>query len=511
MKPLDNRRKGQGTAPLYRATRKIRKGNHLSFHVPLHGRGPGAPHLLRAGLGPLMQWDFTEVPPLDDLHQPTGVIQHAQQLAAQLFGAEKTYFLINGATVGLLAILMAFTRPGVKVLLTRLSHKAAMHGITLSGANPVYLPVEIEPMSGLPLNVTPKTVEKALNEHPDAQMLLVTSPSYWGVAANLDAIGEITKNRGVLLAVDEAHGAHLPFSQGKMPHAAGAGADLWIHSAHKSLGALTPGAYLHLAENTPSEDLSFWLQVLQTSSPPYPVMVSLDLARRQAAIQGRKIFGKTKQWALRFRRALKQKGVPVFSPARQESHFFLDPSRITILCPNVQGRSLGALFSRKSRILVEMQEEAFILMVVGPAALTLTPENLAQAIARAVTEKGELPNKNNHEGKGRAVYPFLHPNEPGGKSYTEAWKTFSSFALIPGDAVKARHEACALENSAGKISGEMIVQSPPGIPILAPGEIITGSAVDYLLSKRQKGQVFHGVGDPELNLIKVVTEVNNIC
>ena len=514
MKRFDKRESGQIAAPLHRAARKVQKGNYLSFHVPLHGRGPGAPHLLWAGLGPSMLWDFTEVPPLDDLHRPTGAIHHAQCLAAQLFGAGKTYFLVNGATVGLLAFFLALTQPGDKVLLSRLSHKAALHGIALSGAKPVYLPVEKDPTTGMPLNVTPGTVNQALKEHPDAQMLLVTSPSYWGVTADLHAIRKITEKRGVFFAVDEAHGAHLPLCKGKIPHAAGAGADLWIHSAHKSLGALTPGAYLHLAEHVPSREISFWLQVLQTSSPPYPVMVSLDLARRQAALQGRTLFHKTKQWALRFRRTLKQVSVPVFSPSLQGGeHFFLDPCRLMIFCPKGQGRRLGYQLSRKYRILVEMVEDAFILMVVGPSALSFVPESLARAVGRAFedAEKCALPFGSNNRENVRAVFPFLHHHESLVQRNNRAWKAAYPFAMPPSDALKAEHQTCALEASAGKISGEMVVQSPPGIPILAPGEIIRSRIVDYLLSKRHGGHVFHGAGDPELKQIKVVTEVNNIC
>ncbi len=512
----------QKEAPLFQAAQKVQQGGYIPFHVPFHGRGAGAPHLLQHGLGPSLQWDFTEISPLDDLHQPAGAIEQAQRLAAHLFGARKTYFLINGATVGLLALFLAYTRPGDKVLLSRFSHKAALHGLVLSGARPVYLPVEYDPGTGLPLNVSPDTVEKALQEHPQARMLLITSPSYWGIPADLQAMGELARNKKMIFAVDEAHGAHFPFLKEKHPHAAAAKADVWIHSAHKSLGALTPGAYLHLGHgHQPAASLPFWLQVLQTSSPPYPVMVSLDLARRQAALQGKRLLKKTRDWALGFRKDLLQRGVPVFVPgAPCKKGFRPDPCRVTVECRGGGGRLLGYLLSRKYRIKIEIEEDYYLLMVVGPALLQYTPQRLARKLARAFQEAGDFFPAGPQQEKAGPVLPFLHQKgtslpEKASLDLAEAMPgqenlAFPPFPLSPREALQAGGDYILLESSAGQIAGELVVLSPPGIPVFSPGEVITPGAVDYLLARRKAGAVFHGVSDPGLHKIKVVTEVNNI-
>ena len=175
-------------------------------------------------------------------------------------------------------------------------------------------------------------VERALAGHPDARLLLLTSPSYWGVTADLQAIKKAAANYGVLFAVDEAHGGHLPFYREKLPHSAAAGADIWLHSAHKSLGALTPGALLHLSSNINPSGIKFWLGALQTSSPSYPVMISLDLIRRQMALKGESLFSAAWRWARNLRRDLEENGFFILS-RMTEKGFGLDPCRVTLLLP----------------------------------------------------------------------------------------------------------------------------------------------------------------------------------
>lgn len=500
-------RDGQQRAPLYRAVKKLQKGGFLPFHVPLHGRGPGSPHLLQAGLGPFLTQDFTEISPLDDLHRPRGAIHQAQRLAADFFGAERTFFLVNGATVGLLALFMSLTRPGDKVLLTRLSHKAALHGIALSGADPVFLPVEKEPLTGLPLNVSPESVARALRAHPETRLLLVTSPSYWGITADLPAIGKLAAERKILFAVDEAHGAHLSICRETRPHAAAAGADAWIHSAHKSLGAITPGAYLHLKNPALEPGIAFWLQALQTSSPSYPVLVSLDLARRQAALQGRRIFQKAEQWARRFRRGLEEGGVPVIPPPGFEKRFFsLDPCRITILCRDGKGPLLGEHLSRHYRLKVEMEGADFILLVAGPAVISIAPEKLARVLVRALVELDLLDFRGAKDPpQAFPLVPFLHGDEEPVGERRNSKESGDPFVLPPREALLASRREVPLETAAGRISGEMIAISPPGIPVLSPGERIASRTVHYLLGERLRGAVFHGAADPRLRKIKIVT------
>ena len=480
----------QHDAPLYRAARKHLQRDYIPLHVPLHGRGAGAPHLVRSGFAPLLHWDLTEVGNLDDLHLPSGPLRQAQLLAARLFGAAQTFFLVNGVTGGLLALLSAVVRPGDKVLLSRLSHKAVLHGLILCGAIPVYLPVEREPRSGFPLNVSASVVQAALRQHPDARLLMITSPTYWGVTAQLAQLAQLCRVHGVLFAVDEAHGTHLPF-YGDLPHSAAAGADFWLHSAHKSLGALTPGAFLHLAAEQPEQPLCFWLQALQTSSPSYPLMISLDLARRQAALSGKTLFRRARTWAHSLRRALMDEGLALLTEeAVRAAGFALDPCRVTLLLPRGGGMNMAKQLARRFRLQVEMSGEKFLLAVCGPAQLKLQP----QALARAMGRVAPAPRH------GASVSVSLAP--PYCFAQTAAAGNLDSFPLPPGEAMTMPAISLPLEECVGKICAEMVISAPPGIPLLAPGEHISMEMITVLLQLRSSQTLFQGAADPTLRYIK---------
>ena len=513
---------GQRIAPLYAAVRSHLRKKYGSLHVPLHGGGAGAPDLQRSGLSAALPWDLTEVGALDDLHLPQGAIGRAQKLAASLLGAEATFFLVNGVTGGLLALFSAFCRPGEKVLLTRLSHKAALHGVALSGARPVYLPLERERRSGFPLNVSAKTVAAALREHPEARLLLVTSPSYWGVTADLNALRRVTARHGVILAVDEAHGTHLPFYQKKLPHSAAAGADVWLQSAHKSLGSLTPGAFLHLGPGARdfSSRLKFWLQALQTSSPSYPVLVSLDLVRRQAALKGKALFSAAWDWAGQLRRELSKSGFTLLAIERsRHGEFGLDPCRVTILCSRGEGEVLARRLARDYRWQAEMSGRGYLLAIIGPAHLSFSPHKLARAMRRAGAGCGLC--RLDYDGRaarvGRAQrapaqrgdFPPSFFRRKGGlplrRSGTRG-EIFPAFPLSPEEALRQPGMSIPLPAARGKICAEMVVLSPPGIPLLAPGEMIHADALNHIAGQRAEGKLFQGAADPTLRTIRVVGE-----
>lgn len=513
---IKSKRWEQGEAPLFAAVRShLRRGYH-SLHVPLHGGGAGAPDLQKSGFSGVLRWDLTEVGALDDLHLPQGAIGRAQELAAALFGAGATFFLVNGVTGGLLSLFPALCRPGEKVLLTRLAHKAALHGIALSGARPVYLPVERERCSGLPLNVSAGTVARALQQHPEARLLLVTSPSYWGVTANLNALRRITARHGVILAVDEAHGAHFPFYRGKLPHSAAAGADVWLQSAHKSLGSLTPGAFLHLGSGALpfASAIRFWLQALQTSSPSYPLLVSLDLARRQAALKGTELFTAAWRWAERLRGRLVKSGFALLA-VRCGGEFKLDPCRVTILCPRGGGEALARRLAQKYRWQVEMSGRSYLLAIAGPALLSFSPRKLARVLQGAGAGCGYFSPAVN--GEHHNVSNIIEDFPPsffrtedvlaGGQSQIKTkGGGFPVFPLAPAEAFRRPVHNISLQAAMGKICAEMIVLSPPGIPLLAPGERICASVLAHLLELRADGKLFQAAADPALRTIKVVRE-----
>lgn len=498
----------QREAPLYRAAKHYLQKKHIPLHVPLHGRGGTSLPSGQRDFFCHSQWDLTELPSLDDLHLPQGVIAKAQNLAASLFRAEESFFLVNGVTGGMLALFLGVCQPGDKVLLTRISHKSVHTGIILSGANPVYIPVEREPLSGFPLNLSPLLVERAVKEHPDARLLLVTSPSYWGVTCDLEEIRKITEDHDILLAVDEAHGTYLPFMEDKLPHSAKTGADIWLHSAHKSLGAITAGGFLHLRDNSLREKVAFWLQAVQSSSPSYPVMISLDLARRRAALEGKKLFGDLWDWALHLRNVLTRKRVHHLSVnAVNRCGFKLDPARFTFFSPGGNARSFAAELAKKYSVQVEMTGDSYLLAVAGPAVLNIPHTFLPNAFARVLKKEKNIFRAASG-GFCQTDFPppffsvdLYHSGIPEKKAFP-----FISQVFSPRDALHLPCREVPLEKAGGKICGEMVILSPPGIPLVSPGERITADIITFLQHKCAAGWLFQGVADPRLQKIKVINE-----
>ena len=337
-------------------------------------------------------------------------------------------------------------------------------------------------------------------------LALITSPSYWGVAADLVAIRKVTERYGVLLAVDEAHGAHFSFYEDKLPHSAKAGVDIWLQSAHKSLGALTPGAFLHLGEGGMAGDIKFWLQALQTSSPPYPVMISLDLTRRFMALEGERLFSRLWDWASSFRRNLRREGFLFLTEEKvKKSGFFLDPCRITLLFPQGEGLLFSGLLAEKG-YQMELKASGYLLAISGPAQLSHPPENFFKALreVRSILgcNTGSIPSFSSED------FPVVFFKSAGYTSGNKDEKISSPFPLAPREALSAPRSYIPLESAAGAICGEMVVLSPPGIPVVSPGEIITEETVSFLLRKNKEGVYFQGARDPALKRIFVVRKLD---
>ena len=278
----------QGRAPLFEAVEAYRKRRPGYFCIPGHRYERGISALWRREAGDaIFSYDLTEASGLDDLHKPEGAIRKAQKLLAELYGAKRSYFLVNGSTCGNEAMLLATLRPGDKVLVPRNAHKSVLMGLVLSGAEPVWMMPEYLEDWGLWGEMRPQTVERALVEHPDCRAVCVVSPTYQGFCSDLQAIAEVCHSHGALLLVDEAHGGHLYFSQDFPDGALTQGADLCVQRFHKVTGALTQSSVLHIgSDQIAPEDVEAALKLVQSTSPSYLLMISLDLARRELALHG---------------------------------------------------------------------------------------------------------------------------------------------------------------------------------------------------------------------------------
>ncbi|MBE9064549.1 aminotransferase class I/II-fold pyridoxal phosphate-dependent enzyme, partial [cf. Phormidesmis sp. LEGE 11477] len=288
-------RLNQHATPLVDALQNCADRRNAAFYTPGHKRGQGVTDRHRQLFGDRsFRADLPELPELDNLFAPEGVILQAQQLAADAFGAEQTWFLANGSTCGIEAAILATCGPGDKLILPRNVHSSAISGLILSGAVPVYIQPSHSTEWDIALDISPDTLEAALAEHPDAKAVLIVSPTYQGICSDLSAIAHITHRHNIPLIVDEAHGPHFAFHPDLPPTALSAGADIAVQSIHKVLSAFTQAAMLHTQGNRIDRTrLSQSLQLTQSTSPSYLLLGSLDAARYQMATSGEALMSKT--------------------------------------------------------------------------------------------------------------------------------------------------------------------------------------------------------------------------
>lgn len=436
--------------------------------MPGHGGGPGLPPEAKHAFAGVAGLDLTELPALDDLHDPHGAVREAQELAAQIWHARKTFYLVNGSSAGILAMLLSACAPGDEVIVPRNAHGAVYSGLILSGAVPRYIPVA--ELDGFPLNVTVEAVRKAFELYPAAKALFLTSPSYFGITADTAEIARIAHERGAMLLLDEAHGAHLGFCP-DLPIPGGEKADVRVQSWHKTLGALTPGAALHLhGARADSGRLQECLRWVQTSSPSYPVLLSLDAVRKRMALAGRATATRMADGAGELRASLAE-SVPLLTREDvRKKGFDLDITRITVLAgkAGISAADLARLLSEK-RVDTELTWAGCLLLVVGPGYEPGITAAVAAAFAETVTDVR------------REVAPDISV-----PPFPEAVMTPREAALRPWDRVTA-------EEAIGNVAAASVVSFPPGIPALAPGERVTAEIVDYLYRSRLAGLTIRGM------------------
>lgn len=445
--------------PVYDAIRKYTGSSPVPFHMPGHKLGRGIPGDFLHNIAAL---DLTEIPGTDNLHHPTGPIKEAQELAAAAFGSDRTYFLVNGSTGGIHTIISTICKPGQKLIVTRDCHKSVFGGMLLAGAEPVFVMPEYNKEFGIMSNVSPEAVDKAFRQNPEAVGILITRPNYYGVCSDIESIAGIAHSYGKILAVDEAHGAHLRFNK-KLPACAmDAGADICVQSAHKTLPAFTQGSYLHVKSgNIDLEKLEFNLDILQTSSPSYIIMAFLDIARELMQRDGERLldnvineirsFG-TKAAGIDGLRFLKEKDI---RGGR------LDETRITASFEGlgINGRTAQQLLRSDYGIQVEMSDFSNIVAIATTADGRETLEQLFEGIIGISKKYGS---------KKRLERPL--------KDGFEAPPALLGYKA----ALDGMHEYVSLDEAAGRISGCIAAPYPPGIPLFLPGELILPDTVGYL-------------------------------
>lgn len=482
-------------APLYEALAAHAALRAHSFHVPGHKQqaewnDPESAEFYRA----LLSLDVTELPDTDDLHYPQGPLAEAQKLAAQCFGAEETSFLVGGSTSGNLAMILGTSSPGDLYIVQRNVHKSIIHGLMLAGARAVMLAPQLDSLSGLALIPPAGSIEAALERYPEARGVILSTPNYYGMVSSLDQIVQLAHKRGVPVLVDEAHGAHLGFHPAFPESALRAGADVVVQSTHKMLSAMTMGAMLHMqGDIVDREAIKQGLRMVQSSSPSFPILASLDLARRQLHIRG----------GAAFEPALLAVQVVIDrmeeTPFRAVGHgryasdgSSYDPLKLVMF--DEDGRLSGTRLRdelAKRNCIAEMADDRFAVLAFGPGNDRADGEALLEALRDIADKSGELTSMSTQQATVRMgeAQPATDVPEP---------VTFRRGRLSA--------KSVRLEDSEGLTAGEWVIPYPPGIPILYPGEAITKNTIVELLRWRSSGAQIQGALDAALEHIVVQGE-----
>ncbi len=482
----------QQQTPFLDILMQAKNAHEYSFHMPGHKYVAGFDPQLAAFMGEaVFEADLNEISPgVDYLHAAKGSLLEAQRLAADAVGADRTFFLINGSTVGNQASILATVHDGQTVIVPRASHRSVYAGLILSGANPVYVPPVYHPQVEFPLAVPLDSVRALLAAHPDAKAIQITSPNYYGYLSDVGGLVSLAHDRDIPLLVDEAHGAHLPFHPDLPPSGVQLGADLVVQSSHKTVGALTQSALLHLkGSRIDVARLEHILSMMQSSSPSVLLTASLDAARQQMATHGRELLTNTLHLAAYAREAIRQiSGLWCYGDELigECGIFAHDPTKLVIrvVDTGMNGYTFAQSLAHEHNVYGEFVDPRHIICSVTIADDQQRIDYLLAAL-RAVAAKG---TRSAVQSSGSVLNP---PNLP-------------QMVINPRQANFASSKRITLSQAIGQICAEQIMPYPPGIPLLLPGERIDADMVDYLRYVKAHGVSIVGPEDTSLEYVRVI-------
>ncbi|HHX09831.1 MAG TPA: aminotransferase class I/II-fold pyridoxal phosphate-dependent enzyme [Firmicutes bacterium] len=474
----------------------------VRLHMPGHRGGKGADPLLLSLLGHnAFVSDVTGVPAMDELHEPHGCIRKAQELAADLFGADQTFFVVNGTSGAIHTMVLSALNDGDYIVIPRNIHKSILSAIILAGANPLFVQPVYEEYLGFALGVEERTLIQYLESNPDARKakaVLLVNPTYYGTSQNLTSVCQAIHERSKLLLVDEAHGPHFHFHRSMPEPALRSGADAVAHGAHKMIGALTQASMLHI--QGPGIDRArtkAWFQYLTSTSASYLLLASLDGARRQMALHGRELIERAIELANLLREEVNHiSGLYCFGHeiTGQPGVDALDPTKVTITVKElgITGYQAETYLRDRMGIQVEMSDLYNILIIVSFGNTGEDIRALLEGLRslRHAVETGEIPETLQ---AAQQSVPNLPP--------------VPEMALNPRKAIQGKCARLPLEQSVRRVSAEVVTCYPPGIPVLYPGEVISHETVDYLQMIRKLAFGISGPEDKTLSTLRVVEDV----
>ena len=476
----------QHNAPIMEALNRYKSMRVVPFDVPGHKRGRGNPELV-AFLGEqCLAMDVNSMKPLDNLCHPVSVIREAEELAAQAFNAKHAFFMVNGTTSAVQAMVMTACKAGDKIIMPRNVHRSAINALIISGAVPVYVNPGVHSKLGIPLGMSVKDVKQAILENLDAKAILINNPTYYGICSNLRMITKLAHQHNMLVLVDEAHGTHFYFGDDLPASAMSIGADMASVSMHKSGGSLTQSSFL-LINNDVSEGYTRQIiNLTQTTSASYLLLSSLDISRRNLALHGREIFSKVAKMAQYTRDEInKIGGYNAYSKEllNGDTIFDFDVTKLSVDTREIglAGIEVYDILRDEYDIQIEFGDIGNILAYISVGDRHLDLERLVAALA----EIKRLYAKD----KSRIfVHEYINPQ----------------VVLTPQRAFYAPNKKMPISESAGHVSSEFVMCYPPGIPILAPGERITEKILNFIDYSKEKGCFLTGTEDSHTENIIVL-------
>lgn len=476
----------QNNAPIYEALLKHKENRIVPFDVPGHKCGKGNPELTDFLGKSCLSVDVNSMKSLDNLCHPVSVIKQAEELAAEAFGADHAFFMVNGTTSAVQAMIFSAVKTGEKIIMPRNVHRSAINCLVLSGAIPVYVNPDINKDLGIPLGMRLEEVEQAIKENPDAKAIFVNNPTYYGICSDLKGIVELAHKNNMLVLADEAHGTHFYFGENLPISAMQAGADMSSVSMHKTGGSLTQSSFLLTGKCVNSSHVRQIINLTQTTSGSYLLMSSLDISRRNLALNGKAIFKKVVDLANYAREEINNiGGFYTFSDklVNGNSVFAYDTTKLSIHTREIglAGIEVYDILRDKYGIQVEFGDIGNMLAIISVGDNQLAIERLVSALS-------EIKRLYSKDKTGMFDHEYINP----------------IVKVSPKDAFNAPQKSVEISQSEGYISSEFVMCYPPGIPIIAPGELITDEILEYIAYSKGKGCMLTGTEDMAIERINVI-------
>ncbi len=479
----------QDKAPIYEALESFRRMRVVPFDVPGHKHGRGNPELVKLLGEKCVGIDVNSMKPLDNLCHPVSVIREAEELAAEAFHAEHAFLMVGGTTSSVQAMVLSCCKKNDKIILPRNVHRSVINALVLCGAIPVYVNPDTDVSLGISLGMKVSQVEQAIRQNPDAVAVLVNNPTYYGICSDLCTIVKLAHEHGMKVLADEAHGTHFYFGENMPVSAMDAGADMASVSMHKSGGSLTQSSFLLCGKDMHEGHVRQIINLTQTTSGSYLLLSSLDISRRNLALRGKESFARVAELADYARDEInKIGGYYAFSKELINGNSIFDFDRTKL---SVHTLEIGLAGIEVYDILRDEYDIQIEFGDIGNILAYLSIGDRRQEVERLVSALADLKRCYQKDKTGMLTQEYVEPH----------------VVTSPQESFYAEKEAVPIRESEGRVCSEFVMCYPPGIPILAPGEMISKEIIEYILYAKEKGCSMTGPEDGRIENLNVLKHI----